>query len=228
LKVLHVSDTHCQEPWIPEGWCADLVVHTGDATLRGRPHEARIFVRTLKRLVRQVGARRALWIPGNHDTYEAEALAELRTIEGWRAPEGRVFRVGGLRWWASSASCWCPETPDLRDRVESWHGWARSAERRGIFAKIPPGLDALITHTPPAGILDRTLEGVEAGDPELFRALYLLGSEAPRAHLFGHIHEQGLQQRIAARLPYTLSSNGATVDRSTRPHEGPGANLLDL
>jgi len=196
-------------------------VHTGDATLRGRPHEARIFVRTLKRLVRQVGARRALWIPGNHDTYGAEALAELRTIEGWRAPEGRVFRVGGLRWWASSAS------EDAREpgRTRDWHGAAVAERRAEIWGLIPPGLDVLVTHVPPLGVLDRTREGAEVGDPELGRALWGLGAGAPRAHLFGHVHEQGLSQCFDG---WTLSSNGCVVDRSKALYEGPGANLLDL
>ncbi len=48
------------------------------------------------------------------------------------------------------------------------------------------GLDVLVTHHPPKGVLDRTLLGVRIGIPAI-RDLAL--SIRPRLHLFGHVHE---------------------------------------
>jgi predicted phosphodiesterase len=57
-------------------------------------------------------------------------------------------------------------------------------------AKTPvpdwPGVDLMITHGPPYGVLDTCKKGTNAGCENLSRAL---GRARPRLHCFGHVHE---------------------------------------
>jgi Icc-related predicted phosphoesterase len=56
------------------------------------------------------------------------------------------------------------------------------------WAILPEGLDILITHGPPAGILDRHFRTGEAlGDTDLMHKLRSM-KNPPKVHLFGHIH----------------------------------------
>src|SRR5579863_4162194 len=51
---------------------------------------------------------------------------------------------------------------------------------------MPNGIDILITHSPPVGILDVEYgTQVHAGDPEFLKAAIRV---RPRLHVFGHIH----------------------------------------
>ena len=63
---------------------------------------------------------------------------------------------------------------------------SRAADRRKHWARIPEGVDILITHGPPLGILDHS-RGSERreGCPELLEAVL---EAKPRLHVFGHIH----------------------------------------
>ena len=55
------------------------------------------------------------------------------------------------------------------------------------WAKIPRDIDVLITHSPPFGILDKTLRQ-RTGCKELLKTVREI---KPLAHIFGHIHECG-------------------------------------
>jgi Icc-related predicted phosphoesterase len=62
----------------------------------------------------------------------------------------------------------------------------RGAPLREKWGLIPGGTDILITHGPPAHILDRTADGDEVGCEDLRETVDRL---RPRLHVFGHIHE---------------------------------------
>eukprot|EP00668_Euglena_longa_P001155 GGOE01001376.1.p1 GENE.GGOE01001376.1~~GGOE01001376.1.p1 ORF type:complete len:167 (+),score=29.16 GGOE01001376.1:393-893(+) len=51
---------------------------------------------------------------------------------------------------------------------------------------LPKGLDLLLSHEPPLGILDRSGGGFKLGDRYLREQLE---KAQPRYHLFGHVHE---------------------------------------
>ena len=54
------------------------------------------------------------------------------------------------------------------------------------YKNIPAGLDILVTHSPPAGIMDITYSGKSIGSPELRAAV---DEVRPRIHIFGHNHD---------------------------------------
>ena len=58
---------------------------------------------------------------------------------------------------------------------------------RDTKATIPSGIDFLITHGPAYSYLDRDL-----GCKQLFLSV---ASARPKYHIFGHVHEEGLQRK---------------------------------
>ncbi|GHT47026.1 hypothetical protein AGMMS49965_24880 [Bacteroidia bacterium] len=79
---------------------------------------------------------------------------------------------------------------EVDDFMQWFGGWAfnrnRGEDIRKHWQLIDKDVDVLITHTPPFGILDRTISGGHSGCEDLLKAVNRI---KPRYHLFGHIHE---------------------------------------
>ena len=61
-------------------------------------------------------------------------------------------------------------------------GCSSAADRQRVYAGIPAGTDIIVTHSPPAGILDGP---DQSGCAELLAAIKRV---RPRLHVFGHVH----------------------------------------
>jgi predicted phosphohydrolase len=122
-------------------------------------------------------------IAGNHDWLFEREPATARTLLEQGCP-GVIYlqdtgvELLGLHFWGSP---WQPE----------FHSWAfnlpRGDELARTWARIPTDVDVLVTHGPPAGVLDRTDSGEEVGCEAL--AAELRSRLRPKLHVFGHIHE---------------------------------------
>ena len=173
VRLVLVSDTHCYHERIalPDG---DVLVHAGDFSSSGSQRQARAFAEYFRALPHP----HKVVIAGNHD----------RCIERDPHLAGVLFAschylfdsgatVSGLSFWGS------PWQPWFLD-------WAFNLPRgealRQKWQLIPEGIDVLVTHGPPHGILDRTFGGDEAGCEELRNEMQRI---KPRLHVFGHIHE---------------------------------------
>lgn len=55
-----------------------------------------------------------------------------------------------------------------------------------LWDSIPADTDILVTHGPPFGVLDRTIQNCNAGCHYLLQKVMEI---KPKYHLFGHIHE---------------------------------------
>ena len=94
-----------------------------------------------------------------------------------------------------------------------------SPEMKQIWARIPDDVDVLITHGPPANILDLTIHGEHAGCPDLLARVEQI---KPRLHVFGHIHEgYGREEHDS-----TIFVNASTCDLKRRPSQPP--MIVDL
>ncbi len=173
MRIVVVSDTHGKhnELSIPDG---DVFVHCGDLTNKGTLTQ----LSSCAEWIRNLPHKHKIVIAGNHDfclqddRYVAESL-----LHGTTYLRDSGTMIDGVEFWGSP---WQPY----------FGGWAFNIKDNDIlWAKwdlIPVGTHVLITHGPPAGILDMTARGVRAGCQELSRKVLEV---APKLHLFGHIHE---------------------------------------
>lgn len=172
-RLVLLSDTHGYHDTlrVPDG---DVLVHAGDFCTSGKEMQARAFA---KWFAKQPHAHKVV-VAGNHDRcLELDMSLGEKLFEGATYLLDREATVGGLRIYGSP---WQPE-------FLSWaFNLPRGEALREVWSQIPTGIDVLVTHGPPWGILDRTVSGDLVGCEELLAAVARV---RPRLHLFGHIHE---------------------------------------
>lgn len=170
MRIVCVSDTHMQRPWVPDG---DVLIHAGDMTTCGS------FDQVASELtwIRNLPHKHKIIIAGNHD-WLFERVPNLVPIltEGLIYLRDQCITICGVTFYGS------PWTPYFQ-------GWAFNVQRGQLSEKwdrIPDGIDVLITHGPPMGVMDRCLPNSEyLGCAELSRAVVRV---RPKVHVFGHIH----------------------------------------
>jgi Icc-related predicted phosphoesterase len=113
-------------------------------------------------------------VPGNHDSVlEDPKMRDELTNATVLVNSG--VEVEGLKIWGSPVNL---EGVAFR--------MSKPEDRKRHWARIPKGIDILISHGPPFGILDvETGKHEHAGDPELLEAVNRV---KPRLHVFGHVH----------------------------------------
>jgi hypothetical protein len=179
VRIVAVADTHTFEAElgpIPDG---DVFVHAGDL-LRGGTLDELVGVAAW---IRSLPHRYKVVVAGNHDWCFARERAAACAMLG----DGVVYlvdvgaRLGGATFYGS------PWQPAYNDWAYNLPRGAALAEK---WAKIPRGVDVLVTHGPPQGIGDDMGEGMPGrqGCADLRAAVT---RAQPRLHLFGHIHQGG-------------------------------------
>jgi Icc-related predicted phosphoesterase len=195
VRLVCLSDTHNNPPKnIPDG---DILVHAGDLTMMGKFDE----IARAGDWLRSLPHKHKVVICGNHDfLFERDQYLGRHAL----GPDITYLQdsgatVAGLKFYGS------PWTPRFFD-------WAFNADDEigRHWFKIPEGIDVLITHGPPFGILDMTQRGVAAGCPQLARRILEV---RPRLHVFGHIHEShGEAIRDDGWTTYVNASNGSHAE----------------
>lgn len=206
-RFLILSDTHGLEfgpDEIPRQH-ADVAIHCGDLTEESKLQEFRASIRLLK----EIDAPLKLVIAGNHDsTMDIPAFKKkvadatpvldpvlVREVSGDYGEARQIFedaKAAGIIFLDEGNHCFTlangakltvyasPCTPSLGD-------WGfQYPPTLGHNFEIAAGVDVVITHGPPKGILDYTDAKQRAGCPDLFAAV---ARARPRLHCFGHIHE---------------------------------------
>jgi len=178
MKVCFISDTHgyhtTMEHPIPE---CDLLVSAGDVSAYGHVSELWDFCSWMTDY-----ADECIIVAGNHDRCFEVYPEECRTIcESFSVHylEDESVVIDDIVFYGSP---WTPEFFDWhfmlpRNGKEIWQKWDM----------IPQGVDVLITHGPPNGILDLNGQGVYCGCERLREEVVF--HKRPRYHVFGHIHE---------------------------------------
>lgn len=193
MRLVCISDTHSmhRQVAVPDG---DVLIHAGDCLGVGTLEE----LEDLDNWFSEQPHRHKILIAGNHDwclqDEPAEAEALLRHAIYLR---DSGTEIEGVRFWGS------PWTPIFFDWAFNLARGPAIAER---WAQIPAATDVLITHGPPAGILDQVLtakDSLSVGCDDLARELERL---AVKFHIFGHIHEGYGQQALNDRLYVNAST----------------------
>lgn len=117
-----------------------------------------------------------LCIGGNHDFVPERLHAEGKPVfENAIYLADAAYEVNGVSFYGT------PWIPDLK----RWAHFKSDEERAEKWRQIPTGIDVLITHTPPQGILDKPRSGKSIGCALLRQAIDRV---RPQIHCFGHVH----------------------------------------
>lgn len=187
MKLVIISDTHGQHSFdLPEG---DILIHCGDFTKKGGLLEIKDFMNWFEK---QSFSNKVL-IAGNHELGldrgpARESKLEIITDYTERNPnlfylENSGVEIEGLKIWGS------PNTP-------FFYNWAFNSHRGEdidkVWNMIPQDCNILITHGPPAGILDIVPSDRLLGPDEKIGCEGLLNKIGQlkdlKLHAFGHIH----------------------------------------
>jgi Icc-related predicted phosphoesterase len=183
LKCVAISDTHSlhAKVTIPGG---DVLIHAGD--LSGHlAHEEEHLIK-LNAWLGTLPHRHKLVVPGNHDRlFERNPSLAKAILSNATVLIDEEVTIDGIRFYGS------PWTPTFCN----WYFMQpRGKAIASKWAKIPEGIDVLVTHGPPMGILDTAMdfscsagEYVErhVGCEELDKRVLEI---KPQVHVFGHIH----------------------------------------
>ena len=155
--IFAFSDTHGNHRRLQVPEDADIIICAGDAVeddLKGGEYND--FISWFSSLP----AKWKIFVPGNHelsfDLDQADAIVRQFEAKGIIVLQDAIEEFGGIS-------------------ICSISGNASIANE-----DIPEGIDILVTHYPPYGILDQGL-----GSPEILN--FVLKAK-PKYHLFGHIH----------------------------------------
>jgi Icc-related predicted phosphoesterase len=165
-----ISDTHKNHRQLTIPAC-DILIHAGDfCSFQQGDAET---LEDVDIWFAESPAKQVVCIGGNHDF-----MLQSREFRFSQAIflEDSAVELEGLSIYGSP---WVPELS----------GFAYFADQEMLVEKwraIPAGIDILITHTPPYGVLDVPSSGsVHLGCPHLKEELKRI---QPRLHVFGHVH----------------------------------------
>lgn len=210
MKIVCLSDTHnCNgQINVPDG---DILIHSGDATIRGTEHEVEEFLSWFSSLPH----RHKIFVAGNHDwLYEKNnRFARLLTANfKIKYLQDSSVEIEGLKIYGSP---WQPRFFDWAFNLN------RGAELAEKWKLIPEDVDILITHCPPNGILDevpRQYRTENAGCEELRLRVEEISKRGKlKLHVFGHIHcGYGTAERFGVKFV-----NASNCDEEYEPSQPP-------
>lgn len=174
MNILAISDLHGYLPDISQ---CDLLLLGGDyCPTRNLEQEYRFMLGPFSEWLKKVPARHIVGVAGNHD-FVLEREPSLARGLPWTYLQDESIEIEGIK---IHGSPWVPE-------FGNWAFMKHDSHLRDIFAKIPSGLDILLTHGPAYRHLDKTIGGVNAGSFQLWDRIK---QTEPNSHVFGHIHEE--------------------------------------
>jgi Icc-related predicted phosphoesterase len=191
VKIVALSDLHGYLPRnVPS---ADLAIFAGDICpeVRGSAQPGRHAIAGLAQIdwlrttfapwLEQIDAKTIVLVWGNHDYAGEMSTHDLPKMRAQILTDHGI-EVDGVSIYGSP---WTFMAPDV------WAFDAPESQIDAYLAAAPDRVDILVTHGPPAGVLDRLVSGERVGSHAIKRAADRLD---PRLHIFGHIHEGRGQQ----------------------------------
>lgn len=192
IRILHISDNHnylIDPSTLPP---ADILIHTGDFSHRGKTDEFASFNHWLGEVAHLYPVR--IVILGNHDVMVHgmffDKMVEMLS-NATHVPAAEFLEICGLRMLT---------LPYIRYDAGTLSAIISSlSQHRDI--------DLLLTHAPGYGVLDMAHNTTRCGSKAVKR---LLLTVRPQCHLFGHVHEDyGFRQDGSLRI---LSVNSSVCD----------------
>lgn len=180
MQVWNLSDTHSHHSTLIIPKNIDCVIYAGDSTNYYDWMSNQIEFESFLTWFTALPIKHKIIIAGNHDAwatkkYNIDRLKDLGIIY----LEHDYYDLEGLLLFGS------PYTPTFN----RWHFMKSRDKLSRYWEALIPGIDILITHGAPKGILDLSHDRSGAleycGDGALMKAII---KNTPRYHVFGHIH----------------------------------------
>lgn len=175
MRIVCFADTHGyhKKVQIPHG---DLLIFAGDYTYDQNDEAGQLS--KFNEWLGKFKHKHKIVIAGNHDwLFEKDHYHAVSLLTNAIYLNDSLATVENLKIWGS------PITP-------YFNGWAFNRhpgpEIQRHWDLIPDDIDILVTHGPPAGILDKTEEGIKVGSIELKEKIKSLKNL--KLHVFGHMH----------------------------------------
>lgn len=204
MKICAVSDLH---GFYPEIESSDLLIVAGDCTYTNKQSEWDDFFKWLE----STPAKNRILVGGNHDNLLFNKYIGKYGGTGENHPFyylcNEEVTLDGFKIYGSPNTPWFPGVRDsfsyfmYKDGKDPWD-------------LLYDGIDILITHGPPRGILDESIRKKKVGCPVL---LDKVRETKPKLHIFGHIHEGHGHKKIGETDFYNVAIN----DENYIPHRKP-------
>jgi Icc-related predicted phosphoesterase len=173
VKITIISDTHGEHDKLGR-LSGDVLIHCGDMFNMFSPNDD-----DLERMDEWLGKQAfdlILCIGGNHDfPLAAHASGGTSRFRNAVYLEASSHLHEGIHFFGA------PWVPELAGQAF----FQKPRELRRKWAEIPQDVDVLITHSPPAGVLDISSSKLQLGCAHLATRLRDI---SPRLHCFGHVH----------------------------------------
>jgi len=200
MKIIAISDMHGKLNGIKIPPC-DLLLIAGDiAPWNGRYHsQQNWFVFKFLNWLNKVPAKHIVAIPGNHDyACKNNGTNYINSLlpKHVHLIHGQQVIIEGLKIWGTA---WQPYFFD----------WAFNLPEDELAKKyklIPNDTDILLTHCPPKGVCDLTIEagrGPQGSEQLMLRLLEM--QPGPIVNVCGHIHEGHGEGKIGNTKIYNVS-----------------------
>ena len=198
VKFTFISDSHGKHKLLTEKLTyGNFLIHSGDITNNGKEREVRDFLKWFNGLHNYDFK---IFIAGNHDfLFEQQPEKAREIVSEYKNViylEDEEIELWDFKFYGTP---WQPY----------FHNWAfnlkrMSMELKNKYEAIPDDVNILLTHSPPKGILDRTMNtySQEGSDLLLENVLRV----KPMIHTFGHIHE-GYGEKNLHGIQFLNSSN---------------------
>lgn len=209
MKIWHISDTHGVHSLLTIPKEVDMVIFSGDCSNPQAPALNESEVRDFLNWFSQLPIKYKIFVAGNHDTSIERRLIRPREFQdlGIIYLENSSREIEGIRFFGT------PITPAFG---VGW-AWNRKREKmHDLWESVPEGIDVLISHGPPKGILDMSFD--RAGNLERCGCTSMFKFVIKRNFklvLFGHIHNSSEILTNAGCMQLagldTIFSNGTVV-----------------
>ncbi|MCI5209113.1 MAG: metallophosphoesterase [Candidatus Electrothrix sp. ATG2] len=174
MKIAIFSDTHTshRKLRVPD---ADVLIFAGDMTCCRTDREVTDF----NDFLRSLPHKYKIVVAGNHDHRLAVDREKAKSLlSGAIYLQDEAVLVEGIMVYGA------PWNPQLNAYACDAFALPRGKALKEKWEMIPKGIDILVTHVPPSGVLDRN-GPVSHGCADLAAVVATL---RPKYHVFGHMH----------------------------------------
>ena len=226
MKIWHISDTHTYHNLLEVPTDIDMVIFSGDCSNPRDPYNNEPEVRGFIDWYSSLKIPVKIFVAGNHDTSIEKRLVikDDFTKHGIIYLENESITIDGIKIFGS------PFTPTFG------YGWAFNKDRTKLDRIwrniIDEDVDIVVTHGPPKGILDLSLDRVgnleRCGDKSLLNRVMEVN---PKLCLFGHIHDSGdIINQGTMKLSHldTIFSNGSVMKDGSFGRLTSNGNIFEL